>query len=515
MRCFPLVILVMLVIGTPVLLYIKSDTSRYNMSLSKHGKNKDSCQWLNCHDMQYCADRLRKAALRGYPWSYKTQHFGDPTWPIKEVCDEFQQYSTCLSDTQDDNECLLFCTFPVNAFYLKMTFEFLCNVKDIDQMMRSLQRLQSTRVLGVMMFHIGNNGGSDLLNELIQRWNSVWINILNDHAMQSSPAVPPLLCLTGNERLTYVRPVVVENCGEVTADFVESYLSFQENYYQDAFRKLGFNTSNFCDGCNALSLHEKPTFLAMSTPLKRPPIDSETGAFVGMLARISDRNSLLETAYGKKLLDYLTGPRVGLCTHKNLYIAYTLCVLASNGGQYKTSTFNVLQYAHPLFSWLPPGTQCTSLSSFVQAWDYVRAICGPLTRGYEHHYTLFVEGCYLQDLLDIRSCEWQDVLFPYYIKADNLTAWPVPGQPPGDPMWLDRGHYNGSDLASNIVQLLDILAPGVKKIEIRCGEDLAQGFMDLFTILRYAVRDAIVLYDWVNNITYSHTGDISDWLSKA
>ncbi len=457
---------------------------------------------------QACSDRLKQTALYGYPWFPSTSPndnravgMGDSEDPIQQVCAGFYDYKECLSEHGIGDYCLMVCSFPVNAFYLKTTFEFICeNNKDIGELMRSLQCVHSTRVLTVMMFYIGHTHGSGILNEIVQRWKILWFHILNIKPAQYNPAVPPLFCMTMEEIAVYVRPVIVSHCGDSASDLVQNYLSYQSNHYQDVMEEVGLNR-NLCEAYNA----ESEFILSLPTPIERLHQDPNVMQFIKMAKRRSS-GSALNTAYGEMLLHHLGGDDGHLCTREMLYIAYVVCVLVSDALD-GASRFNIVQFAHPLFSWLPHGTQCTRLSVFIQLWNHVRETCGSLTRGYEHHFLLFVEGCHIQEQMDLSSCPWQDMLFGYYIEAANTTVWPVLGQPPGNPMWLAGAQYSGPDLADSLTWIFDILESGVMEVDVRCGEDLSEGLMELYSKLKFTLRDAIVLYEWVNE----HSDSIFDW----
>ncbi len=63
-----------------------------------------------------------------------------------------------------------------------------------------------------------------------------------------------------------------------------------------------------------------------------------------MLAKISSRSSLLETAYGKKLLDYLTGPQAADPSMTALFI------ITFGSNQIKTVGFAIFAPMGPHFS---------------------------------------------------------------------------------------------------------------------------------------------------------------------
>ncbi len=466
-----------------------------------------SCPRNTCNITQMCSVRLKQTALYGYPWFPTTSSnnilVGDSVDPIQRVCAELYEYKECLSEHGIGDYCLIVCSFPVNAFYLKTTFEFMCeNNKVIGELMRSLQCLHSNRLLSVIMFRIGHTHGPGFLNQVVQRWKTFWFNILNIKPAQYNPAVPPLFCMTTEEIAVYVRPVIVSHCGDSAATLVEDYLSRHSNHYQDVMEKVGFNHS-LCEAYNA----ESEFILNMSTSIQRLQENPMIIEFIKMADRHS-KGTALKTVYGQMLLQYLKGRSGKYCTRENLYLMYSVGILASDE-LHETSRFNILHFAHPLFSWLPHGTQCARVSLFRELWENVKSTCGPQARGYEHHFTLFVNGCSIQEKMDQHSCPWQDILFRYYIAASDTTVWPVFGQPPGDPMWLDRALYSGPKLANNLPGIFDILEPGIKEIAKRCGEDLSGRLMKLYSKLNVTLHDAIPLYEWVNE----HSDSIFDWWS--
>ena len=224
-----------------------------------------------------------------------------------------------------------------------------------------------------------------------------------------------------------------------------------------------------------------------------PRISSLHGKFGFLrLLDMSAPGTALDTVWGKAVLVYLQSLSVEeLCTTVPALQAFTACVMSSEGKS-DINKFNILQFAHelvmsPVFRY--HGSHCNRLEMFTTCWNLLQEICGPKVRGLEQHATLLVEGCKIQSEMDLAGCHWQDMLLPHYIRASQVTAWPIPAQCLLSPMWLETT-YHYSNITDDLERVISLLQPGVEDISRICGQHLAARVQSVLEKIRYFLYDA-------------------------
>ncbi len=321
--------------------------------------------------------------------------------------------------------------------------------------------------------------GFAILDDITRRYKNVYFYGLNIKPVWEETVPPQLHCLPKSVISTCIRGIVEDHCGTMTADFVQKYLLFTQDWRSQMFQSAGL-TSNMCD-----------SDISSDIVLTRPPITSgHTNLGISRLLEITVPGTALDTVLGKNLLGYLHRlSERELCKPFNTYAAYGACWMSSDAKSEK-SKFNILQFAHRLVRFRDHGTQCSQLKQFTQCWNLLQEVCGSKIGGLEHHATLLVEGCKIQSELDTARCHWQDMLLRYYIQASRVTVWPMVLWGFNNPMNLDSNHYatlNG--IMNDLDTVISLLQPEVEEIARKCGLKPANRLRALFQKLHYLQRD--------------------------
>ncbi len=368
-----------------------------------------------------------------------------------------------------------YCLTTVNEYStLAPDFQFICNHRPRDEkLIRSLQCIHDKRLLVTLYFdimdHCDHRRGFDFLHYLIIGTKNVYFYSLDVPSLLADWLNLPLLyCLPEYVLRTCISQLVDDRCGAMAADLMQDYVLFTQEWVDHALQHVGWGSNRICEH-DISSLHRK-----IGLP--------------GMM-QISAPETALDTIRGRLLMDYLGSlPVQRLCTARNAYDAYTVCVMSSEGRS-DENRFNILQFAHEIIPINYHGAHCNRLEQFTACWNLLQETCGPYLQGLEHHATLLVDGCQLQSDMDIVRCPWQEILLPYYIQASKLTAWPLSVQCLHNPMWLDKEYYNRT-VTKNLGTVISFLQPGVKEISRRCGQDLGNRLQFVLDKLGYFQYDA-------------------------
>ncbi len=463
-------------------------------------KNRTHHVSINCGDtlvvkrtVLLCQRELRHLSTQGYPWfvngnqksavsnsslANDTNNLQDTLDSLAYVCRVLDRSRVCLQE----NNILDYCMEAVHGLLLDKDFQFICRHRQRDEnLVRSLQCLHDNRMLTMLYFHIGSHcfRGLDILNDLVTRVKRAYFYGLDVTPPEEMPNVHPFYCLPKNVISTCVRDIVEDRCGTMSADMVQDYLEYYQDWYGQVLRSGGLYV-NTCE-------HETRS---ENTP-NRPPIlsfseDLNLGGFLGVVAP----GTALDTAWGRVLADYLSNlPAKELCTDSNAYNAYAACVLASDD-RFEISKYNIVQFAHQLIPRTYQGTQCNRLEEFTGCWNLLQEICGPKVRGLAQHATLLVEGCKIQSEMDTAGCHWQDMLLTHYMQASRVTAWPMSVHCLHNPMNLENAHYKHS-VARHLETVILILQPGVEEISNKCGQQAANRLQIVLEKLVYLQYDAL------------------------
>ncbi len=269
----------------------------------------------------------------------------------------------------------------------------------------------------ILYFHIASRcqGGFGILDDMMTQYRNTYFYALDTKPYESQLKVGPLHCLPKSVISTCVKDIVDDQCGTMTADFVQNYLLYVRDWYGQALKSAGLN-SNTCD--------QEASF---DTVPSRPPIPpgilpGHTKLGISRLLEITAPGTALDTVFGKWLQAYLHDiSEEEFCSIADgASDAYLACVMSSDDRS-ERNEFNILQFAHQIFPSVYHGTQCNRLELFTACWNLMQEICGPKVRGFEQHATLLVEGCKIQSEMEKVGCHWQDMLLPHYIQASRAT----------------------------------------------------------------------------------------------
>ncbi len=444
-----------------------------------------------------CHKDLLQLASYGYPWHPRldsqrnsrlnmnaidrNKTMRDALDSLNHVCHVYDRSQKCLEDSDIRDYCMAVTPIGVLAH---IDFQFLCHHQQRDEnLVRSLQCLYDKRLLVMLYFHIADRcHGVGILDDIMRRYKNALFYIWDINPYSEQTVVPrSLRCIPRSVIATCIRGIIEDHCGTMTADLVENYLVYLQDWFGQALQSAGLS-SNICD--SDMSSDMVPNRLHLPS--------GHTKLGISNLSEIAAPGTALDTVSGKSMLSYVQSMSgTDLCTTVNAHLAYLTCLMSADDRSEK-SKFNILQFAHHVLELPYHGTQCSRLEDFTACWNLLQQICGPKVRGLEQHATLMVEGCNIQSELDTVGCHWQDMLLPHYIQASRVTVWPLNTQCLINPMFLDTGHYplsfnGGMDELDNVISLLQ---PGVEEISRKCAQRPAKRLRSLLNKLHYLQRDA-------------------------
>ncbi len=491
------VITALLVVQLTVSVSSNTAIGRAN-SFSSRSSNTVHNATIDCGDRKalvnrilQCQQDLQQLAGYGYPWSPRGnngQASGNASKPltrkdaldsINHMCNIYYNSRKCLEESGIGDFCLS------TTFFLpvQLNFQFICRYRPRDEtLVYALQCLHDKRLLAMLYFHIMRRcRGVGILDDLMRRRKSEYFYRLDVEPWWEQPTPPLLYCLPRSAITTCVRGIVQDQCRAVTADFVQNFLLYLQDWFGQALESAGLKL-NSCD--QEIESNMLPS---------RPPVPFEhdnLGIF--SLLETTAPGTALDTVYGRYILASLRGLSVEeLCNDHNGYTAYLACWMSSDG-KYDKSKFDILQYAHQLIPVLSyHGTQCGRLDDFTACWNLLQEICGHKVRGLKQHATLMVEGCKIQSELDTAACHWQDNLLEHYINASRVTVWPTTYQGLLNPMSLENTHYHSVSVLNDLDTVISLLQPGVEAIYWQCAPQPANRLGQLLTKLRYLQVDAM------------------------
>ena len=330
----------------------------------------------------------------------------------------------------------------------------------------------------MLYFHMADRcRGVGILDDIMRRRKNAHFYTLDIKTVGQRPLIPLLYCLPRPAISTCVKGIVEDECGTMTADFIQNYLTYLQDWFGQALKFAGIN-SNICD--NGMLPGKPPTSIQ----------PGHTG--IPGLLEVTAPGTALDTVYGNSLVTHLHGlPGEKLCTTDNAIDAYQACVMSSDDKSEK-GKFSILQFAHQLLPVVSHGPQCSRLEQFTTCWNLLQHICGPKVRGFEQHATLFVESCEIQSDMDAVGCHWQDMLLGHYIQASRVTVWPTVSQCLNNPMYLEDEYYSSFDsIMKYLDAVISLLQPGVEEISRKCGSQPAKRITSLLHTIRYLQRDAL------------------------
>ncbi len=445
-----------------------------------------------------CQWDLLKVAMYGYPWFPKSSQrnsrhnlnapdrnisLRDALDSLNHVCRLYDRSQTCLEEKNIPDYCLT--TVYQSYMKLHLDFQFICHQQQQDEnLVRSLQCLYDNRMMVMLYFHIMDRcGGMGILDGIMRHFKNVWFYVWDIKPVCSYTLTNSFLCIPRSVISTCIRGIIEDHCGTMTADLVQDYLFYYQDWYGQTLQSAGLEP-NICD--NDISSDMVPS---------RLPIPSgHTKLTLFRRLEITTAGTALDTVRGKyELAIGQSLSEKDLCTTDNILNAYSVCAMSADDRS-EIGEFNILQFAHHLLS-IPVyyhGTGCSRLEEFTACWNLLQETCGPKVRGMEQLATLFMEGCKIQSELDTVGCHWQDMLLPHYMQASRVTVWPMVIQCLMNPMFLESAHYSRSvnDLMHDLDTVISMLQPGVEEISMRCGSHPAKQLTSLLNKLHYLQRDA-------------------------
>ncbi len=480
----------------------------------QYGSIKYLCPTRTTEKIVKCSSELKSLSSSGYPWDSPPYHsrnrqgladihrsIGDPLDILDHICGVFEEFQECCSYNQINYYCFLISPKRnFNAPHLNMTFYFICKMapRNVDTV-HTLQCLQTTRALSVLQYHIGNHcvHGPGVLENQMQVFKKAWFYMLDIPANFSRRNVPPVLidsqCLPRKVIEGCVKDIIDQKCGKSAAKFVERFITFRIEQNAKALSDAGLSPIE-CDSDQISQYRHNTSGTAKSGTVMVSHHD--LGYAREELHRMLSKDAAgsgLDTVYGKRLEHDLKKleNEINPCNKNLLFLQYEKCLLLSDA-MGESPKYSILQSAHGLLNLLTQGTMCSRLDSLVACWKLQKNVCRPATRGFEHDFILQIESCHIQQYMETIQCEWQDMLFEFYIEAANNTSWPLATQS-GHPLFLDNAHYDIRKIIKSFEHFIQLLQPGVRRIASRCGSEAAEKLQNVYRSLRYALRDAFIL----------------------
>ncbi len=414
-------------------------------------------------------------------------YYAGSMYTLNHVCDVLDRSQACLQESGIDDYCLF--AASQDQFLLSVTFRFVCHQQPRDEtLLHSLQCVHDNRLMSMLHFHIGQKCGMDILDATMQGRKNAYFYLNDVYPVLQQSGISELYCLPKAALSSCVRPIVEEGCSASSASLVQAYITHVQDWIGQVLESVGLK-ADICDSRN----------LGDSSPARDlfrnvQPRDSEDVTEFGRNSESENVDSALDSAYGRNLLAEVQKMNDGeLCSSSSAtYRAYTACVMSADD-KTQQSSFNVLQFAHQILPVPYHGAQCGQLGHFSECWERLQQVCGPRVRGLEQHATLLLEGCQIQTLMHRSECNWQEMLMPHYIKASDVTRWPLTMQGLKNPIFMDHGVVH-EDLAMAMDTVISLLQPGVEEISRRCGTEPAGRLQSVLGQLRYIQHDAMKYY---------------------
>ncbi len=380
---------------------------------------------------------------------------------------------------------------------LMLSFRFICHKQRRDEnLLHSLQCLHDSRMLSMLYFHIGDKCGIGILDDIMVGRQKAFIYSINVYPAIDMPVLLPMYCLPEDVISTCVKPMVDNQCGNMTAALVQEYIVYLQDWVAQSLESAGLRK----DLC-----HYDAPFTAVDNQVHTtkdvsPLVQHNSSSYQILFRGILEQRTIdpvLGSVFGKGVtatIRHLLKDVGHMCSHWDaLAIPVAQCMLYAADISERTR-FNILQFAHLMQPYIPcsyHGIQCHRLSMVKTCWNLLQNICGSRTRGFTLRVELLVEGCEIQAMMDRLGCHWQDMLIGHYIYASKVTQWPLDIQGLGNPLSLDRGIYNTAELYEDLRTVISLLQPGVKAIRRKCGHEPAVRLARLLDRIPYLQEDAI------------------------
>ncbi len=256
-----------------------------------------------------CSRDVRQLTSYGYPWFTHgnqknpphnlnaTQLSGilrDALDSLDHVCRVHDRQRTCLEEGGVGDYCLQTCKYG----FTLTEFQFICHKRQRDEdLVNSLQCILDKRLLVMLYFHIADRcSGMAILDDIMVRYKNAYFYTLDINPASMRPHLALLYCVPKSVIATCIRGIVEDHCGIMAADFVQNYLVYLQDRFDQALQSAGLK-ANICD--NGI------TFDKVSGKAGIPPVNTKLGIF--RLLETTAPGTALDTAYGKQLMIFLQG----------------------------------------------------------------------------------------------------------------------------------------------------------------------------------------------------------------
>ena len=142
-----------------------------------------------------------------------------------------------------------FCQMTARPYHhVPINFQFICYHRQRDEnLVRSLQCLHDNRLLVMLYFHMAQRClGFSILDDIMKRKTNAYFYYLNIKPVTDNAQLPMLYCLPKHVIATCIRPLIDDYCGATTADLVQDYLLYIQDWLGQAFRSAGLS-SDICE----------------------------------------------------------------------------------------------------------------------------------------------------------------------------------------------------------------------------------------------------------------------------
>ncbi len=195
-----------------------------------------------------CSQDIFHLASSGFPWTIrgsqrnfrpnptvtdKINTLRDALDSLNHTCHINDKSQSCLSERGIRDYCLV--TTGEGGLF-QMDFQFICHHRRRDEnLVRFLQCLHDTRVLVMLYFHIADRcRGMGILDDMMRRIKNARFYNLNINPYWHQTNIPLLYCLPKSVISTCIRDIVQDQCGTMTADLVQNYLVYTQDWFGQA-----------------------------------------------------------------------------------------------------------------------------------------------------------------------------------------------------------------------------------------------------------------------------------------
>ncbi len=183
---------------------------------------------------------------------------GDALDSLDHVCHTHDRSRTCLEQSGVRDECLV---ATLSTMRYQANFQFICHHRQRDEtLLHSLKCFHDTRLLAMLYFHIAARcRGFGILDDVMARYKKAYFYSLDINGTLERTHIPLLYSLPKPAITTCVRDIIEDQCGSMTADFVQNYLLYSQARFGQPLRSSGLN-SNICD-------HDIPNMMPSRRPI--------------------------------------------------------------------------------------------------------------------------------------------------------------------------------------------------------------------------------------------------------